>query len=131
MANIYPLFPILSGLLVLGYLGRYVARFLFIARYGASTEGQIVGYQETNTAARMIVRFETLDGEEVHAKHASTAWTASRYGDVVTVSYNPDRPEEAHIVRTRWQSHWVEWMFAAMGASLLVIGVYLAYLQWS
>ncbi|RNL84654.1 DUF3592 domain-containing protein [Halostreptopolyspora alba] len=130
MVYIYPLLPIVCGLLVLGYLGRHAARSVFIARFGASTEGRIIGYQETSTAARMIVRFETHDGEEVHAKHDNTAWTASRYGDIVTVSYNPDRPEEARIVRTRWQSHWVEWMFAGLGASLIVIGCCLAYLSW-
>ncbi len=131
MAYIYPLLPIVSGLVVLGFLGRHAAYTAFLARFGASTEGEIIGYQETNTAARMVVRFETHDGEEIHAKHDNTGWTASRNGDIVTVSYNPERPEQARIVRTRWQSHWVEWMFAALGASLLVIGCCLAYLQWS
>ncbi|WP_046471929.1 DUF3592 domain-containing protein [Allosalinactinospora lopnorensis] len=130
MADYYPLLPIASGLLVLVLLCRHVVLSAFLARYGTSAEGEIIGYQETSTAARMIVRFRTHEGKEVHAKHDNTGWTASRYGDVVTVTYDPDRPEKARIVRARWLSHWVEWMFATLGALLITIGCFLGYLEW-
>ncbi|MDA8371269.1 MAG: DUF3592 domain-containing protein [Nocardiopsaceae bacterium] len=130
MAYIYPLLPIGAGVLMLVLLARHLRLSAFLAVYGQRTEGEIVGYQETSTAAKMIVRFRTEDGREIHATHTSTGWTASRSGDTVTVSYHPGRPETARIVAAPWLSNWVDVMFGVVGLALIVIGCVLAYLEW-
>ncbi|ASU85383.1 DUF3592 domain-containing protein [Nocardiopsis gilva YIM 90087] len=130
MAYLYPLLPIMAGLVMLGVLLRHRQFSAFLAARGVRAEGEIVGYSETNTSARMIVRFETEDGRVVEAKQNSTGWTASRHGDVVTVDYDPDNPENIRIVAANWLSPWVSNMFTALGLVLIAIGCLLAYLAW-
>ncbi|WP_461001539.1 DUF3592 domain-containing protein, partial [Streptomonospora sediminis] len=115
MANLYPLVPIGAGLVMLGILFRHLRFSMYLAIHGARTEAEIVGYRETRTSASMIVRFTTPDGREVHAAHENTGWTASRSGDIVTVSYDPGAPERARIVTAPWLSNYVLILFGVLG----------------
>ncbi|GAA1999096.1 hypothetical protein GCM10009799_27770 [Nocardiopsis rhodophaea] len=130
MAYLYPLLPIIAGLVMLGVLLKDRQFSAFLAARGARAEGEIVGYSETNTAARMIVRFETEDGRVVEAAQNNTGWHAARHGDLVTVDYDPDNPENIRIVAANWLSPWVTNMFTALGVLLIAIGCFLAYLAW-
>ncbi|MFW5420172.1 DUF3592 domain-containing protein [Nocardiopsis sp. CNT-189] len=130
MVDLYPLLPILAGLGILCVYFRHVLWTGLLLRNGLHAEGEIVGYAESSTAARMIVRFETHEGEEVHATHESTGWTASKHGDAVTVTYHPNRPQQARIVDAPWLSTWVHGMFGVVGCALIGIGCFLGYLQW-
>ncbi|MBB6170239.1 hypothetical protein HNR23_000299 [Nocardiopsis mwathae] len=126
----YPLLPIISGVVMLGVLFRHLSFSALLAARGARAEGEIVGYTESSTSACMIVRFHTEDGRVIDAKHENTGWTASRHGDLVTVDYDPDRPEHARIVAAPWLSPWVRNMFTTVGLLLIGIGSLLAYLAW-
>ncbi|WP_017625083.1 DUF3592 domain-containing protein [Nocardiopsis chromatogenes] len=130
MADIYPLLPIAAGIAVMYAYFRHALWTALLMRNGLRAEGEVVGYAESNTTARMIVRFTTHLGEEVHAQHESTGWTASKHGETVTVTYHPNRPEVARIVDAPWLSNWVHIMFAVVGAVLIVVGLYLGYLRW-
>ncbi|MFD0776580.1 DUF3592 domain-containing protein [Streptomonospora algeriensis] len=131
MAYAYPLLPIAAGVVMLWFLFRHLRFSAFLAVYGERTEGEIVGYRETKTSATMIVRFSTPEGREVHAAHENTGWTASRSGDVVTVSYDPGDPERARIVAAPWLSSWVLTMVGVLGFLLLLIGLVLGWLAWA
>ncbi|KIH99297.1 hypothetical protein LP52_07930 [Streptomonospora alba] len=130
MVYVYPLLPIAAGAAMLWFLFRHVRFSAFLAVYGERTEGEVVGYRETKTSAAMIVRFSTAEGREVHAAHENTGWTASRSGDVVTVSYDPGDPERARIVAAPWLSSWVLVMVGVLGFLLVVIGLVLGWLAW-
>ena len=130
MASLYPLLPLLSGLVILAVVTRDTRLELRLKRHGVRAKGRVIGYRETSTASRMIVQFRTEDGREVHAEHENTGWTASRADEIVTVSYDPNAPELARIVSAPWLSHWVRGMFALLGASLTAAGVLLGYLAW-
>ncbi|MEU0488852.1 DUF3592 domain-containing protein [Nocardiopsis changdeensis] len=130
MASLYPLLPLLSGLVILAVVTRDTRLELRLIRHGVRAKGRVIGYRETSTASRMVVQFRTEDGREVHAEHENTGWTASRAGEIVTVSYDPETPELARIVSAPWLSHWVRGMFAALGAILVAAGVLLGYLAW-
>ncbi|GAA1757058.1 MULTISPECIES: DUF3592 domain-containing protein [Streptomonospora] len=131
MAYVYPLLPIGAGVVMLWFLLRHLRFSAFLALYGVRAEGEVVGYRETATSASMVVRFSTPDGREVHAAHENTGWTASRSGDIVTVSYDPGDPERARIVAAPWLSNWVLIMMGVLGFLLVVIGLVLGWLAWS
>src|SRR5699024_11265169 len=105
MVHLYPLLPLASGLIILWGVTRNTYYKLRLLRHGVRAKGRVIGYHETSTAARMIVQFRTEDGIEVHAEHASTGWTASRSGAIVTVSYDPDAPAQARSVGAPWLTH--------------------------
>ncbi|MFC4562130.1 DUF3592 domain-containing protein [Nocardiopsis mangrovi] len=130
MLDYYPLLPIGAGLILLAVLLRNLRFSSFLERKGVRAEGEIVGYQETATTSRMIVRFTTYDGREIHAAHTNTGWTAARAGDVVTVSYPPGAPERARIIRARWLSSGVDIMFGLLGITFIAIGLLLGYFAW-
>lgn len=131
MAVLYPLLPMLSGVVLLWLVTRDTRVELRLIRHGVRAKGRVIGYSETSTSARMIVQFRTEDGVEVHAEHESTGWTASRSGEIVTVSYDPDVPERARIVSGPWMTHYVRGLFAALGLCLTVVGLFLGYLAWT
>lgn len=131
MAQLYPLLPLVSGVIILWIVTRDTRLELRLVRHGVRAKGRVIGYHETSTASRMIVQFRTEDGEEVHAEHENTGWTASRSGEIVTVSYDPDAPEMARIVSAPWLTHWVRGLFGGLGVALLIIGLILGYLVWS
>lgn len=131
MAVLYPLLPILAGAALLWFVTRGTRLELRLLRHGVRAKGRVIGYSETSTAARMIVQFRTEDGVEVHAEHESTGWTASRSGEIVTVSYDPELPERARIVSGPWMTRYVRRLFGALGLSLTVVGLLLGYLAWS
>jgi hypothetical protein len=130
MAELYPLIPILAGVVLLWTVTRETRLELRLLRHGVRAKGRIIGYHETSTASRMIVQFRTEDGEEIHAEHESTGWTASRAGEIVTVSYDPNAPETARIVSAPWLTRYVRVMFGGLGALLVLIGLLLGYLEW-
>ncbi|MBE3000003.1 DUF3592 domain-containing protein [Nocardiopsis sp. HNM0947] len=131
MADLYPLLPLLSGIAVLWLVSRDTRLELRLIRHGVRAKGRVIGYHETSTAARMIVQFRTEDGVEVHAEHENTGWTASRSGEIVTVSYDPDAPERARIVSGPWMTHYVRVLFGGLGLCLAGIGLLLGYLEWT
>lgn len=130
MVHLYPLLPLLSGVVILWMVARDTRVELRLVRHGMRAKARVIGYHETSTASRMIVQFRTEDGQEVHAEHENTGWTASRSGEIVTVAYDPDRPDQARIVAAPWLSHWVRGMFAALGMVLVSTGLLLGYLEW-
>lgn len=130
MADIYPLLPILAGIGVLYGYFRHAMWTGLLLRNGFRAQGTIVGYEESSTTARMVVRFTTHEGDEVDALHESTGWTASKHGEEVTVTYHPNAPQHARIIDAPWLSQWVHGMFAVVGVTLIGIGCYLAYLHW-
>ena len=131
MAALYPLFPLLCGVVLLWFVTRDTRSELRLIRHGVRAKGRVIGYNETSTSARMIVQFRTEDGVEVHAEHESTGWTASRSGEIVTVSYDPDVPERARIVSGPWMTHYVRVLFGGLGLCLTAVGLLLGYLAWS
>lgn len=130
MTDLYPLLPIATGLVVLVFLFRHVRFSVFLARNGARAEGVIVGYRETSTSSRMVVRFLTEDGRQIFATHDSTGWTASRNGDPVVVLYDPGRPDQARIVDAPWLSNWVRMMFGLLAVALIAVGMLFAVVTW-
>ncbi|WP_159943144.1 MULTISPECIES: DUF3592 domain-containing protein [unclassified Nocardiopsis] len=130
MVNLYPLLPLLAGAAMLWVVARDTRLDLRLARRGTRAKARVIGYHETSTASRMIVQFRTEDGQEVHAEHENTGWTASRAGEIVTVAYDPDRPALARIVSAPWLSHWVRGLFGTLGAILVFTGLFLGYLEW-
>lgn len=131
MADLYPLLPMIAGVILLWVVTRDTRMELRLAKHGVRAKGRVIGYHETSVASRMIVQFQTEDGEEVHAEHENTGWTASRAGEIVTVSYDPDAPERARIVSAPWLSHYVRGLFGTLGLILVVAGLLLGYLHWS
>ncbi|GHD22749.1 DUF3592 domain-containing protein [Nocardiopsis kunsanensis] len=131
MAALYPLFPVLAGLVLLWFVTRDTRVELRLLRHGVRAKGRVIGYTETSTSARMVVQFRTEDGVEVHAEHENTGWAASRSGEIVTVSYDPDAPERARIVSGPWMTHYVRGLFAALGLCLTSAGLLLGYLAWT
>ncbi|WP_116243856.1 DUF3592 domain-containing protein [Nocardiopsis sp. FIRDI 009] len=130
MADLYPLLPFTAGLITLWIVTRDTRLDLRLARHGVRAKGRVIGYNETSSSSRMIVQFRTEDGEEVHAEHENTGWTASRAGEIVTVSYDPNAPELARIISAPWLSRWVRGLFGGMGTVLLLSGLLLGYLAW-
>ncbi|WP_028646848.1 DUF3592 domain-containing protein [Nocardiopsis sp. CNT312] len=130
MADLYPLLPVVAGLITLWTVTRNTRLDLRLARHGVRAKGRVIGYHETSSASRMIVQFRTEEGEVVHAEHENTGWTASRAGEIVTVSYDPNLPEIARIVSAPWLSHWVRGLFGSLGLLLMAIGLLLGYLAW-
>ncbi|MBB6120420.1 DUF3592 domain-containing protein [Nocardiopsis algeriensis] len=130
MSQLYPLLPLVAGLVLLWTVNRNSRLDRRLARYGVRAKGRVIGYRETSAASRMIVQFRTEEGQEVHAEHESTGWTASRAGEIVTVAYDPARPDLARIVAAPWLSHWVRGMFGTLGAILVLSGAFLGYLEW-
>ncbi|WP_017606956.1 DUF3592 domain-containing protein [Nocardiopsis alkaliphila] len=131
MADLYPLLPMIAGVILLWVVTRDTRMELRLVKHGVRAKGRVIGYHETSVASRMIVQFQTEDGKEVHAEHENTGWTASRAGEIVTVSYDPDAPERARIVSAPWLSHYVRGLFGALGLILVVAGLFLGYLHWS
>ena len=131
MVDLYPLLPIIVGVILLWIVTRDTRMELRLVRNGVRAKGRVIGYHETSVASRMIVQFQTEDGKEVHAEHENTGWMASRAGEIVTVSYDPESPERARIVSAPWLSHWVRGMFGSLGLALVLIGALLGYLHWS
>ncbi|MEE2038393.1 DUF3592 domain-containing protein [Nocardiopsis sp. CT-R113] len=130
MADLYPLLPLVAGVVILWLVARDTRLELRLVRYGMRAKGRVIGYNETSTASRMIVQFRTEDGQEVHAEHENTGWTASRAGEIVTVAYDPDEPARARIVSAPWLSHWVRGLFGGLGVILACTGLLLGYLEW-
>lgn len=130
MANLYPLLPLLTGVVILWMVARDTRLELRLVRHGMRAKGRVIGYHETSTASRMIVQFRTEDGHEVHAEHENTGWTASRSGEIVTVAYDPDEPSLARIVSAPWLSHWVRGLLGGLGSILVFTGLLLGYLEW-
>jgi hypothetical protein len=130
VADLYPLLPFLAGAVILWIVARDTRLELRLVRHGMRAKGRVIGYNETSTASRMIVQFRTEDGQEVHAEHENTGWTASRAGEIVTVAYDPDEPARARIVSAPWLSHWVRGLFGGLGAILVLTGLLLGYLAW-
>ncbi|WP_435107695.1 DUF3592 domain-containing protein [Nocardiopsis synnemataformans] len=130
MATLYPLIPLLAGVVMLWAVTRDTRLELRLRRHGMRAKARVIGYHETSTASRMIVQFRTEDGHEVHAEHENTGWTASRAGEIVTVAYDPDAPERARIVSAPWLSHYVRVLFGGLGAILVFTGLLLGYLAW-
>lgn len=131
MVDLYPLMPIIVGVILLWIVSRDTQLELRLVRNGVRAKGRVIGYHETSVASRMIVQFQTEDGKEIHAEHENTGWMASRAGEIVTVSYDPEVPERARIVSAPWLSHWVRGMFGGLGLILVLIGAFLGYLQWA
>ncbi|MGW5879326.1 DUF3592 domain-containing protein [Nocardiopsis terrae] len=131
MVDLYPLLPLTAGVVLLWIVTRDTRMEVRLVRNGVRAKGRVIGYHETSMASRMIVQFRTEDGEEVHAEHENTGWMASRAGEIVTVSYDPELPERARIVSGPWLSHWVRAMFGGLGLVLLLTGLLLGYLHWS
>ncbi|MFE1100903.1 DUF3592 domain-containing protein [Nocardiopsis alba] len=131
MADLYPLLPLIAGAILLWIVMRDTRLELRLIRHGVRAKGRVIGYHETSVASRMIVQFQTEEGKEVHAEHENTGWTASRAGEIVTVSYDPDLPERARIVAAPWLSHWVRGLFGGLGLALVAAGLFLGYLHWS
>ncbi|WP_017590466.1 DUF3592 domain-containing protein [Nocardiopsis ganjiahuensis] len=131
MVDLYPLLPISVGVILLWIVTRDTRTELRLVRNGVRAKGRVIGYHETSVASRMIVQFRTEDGREVHAEHENTGWMASRAGEIVTVSYDPESPERARIVSAPWLSHWVRGMFGSLGLILVLIGAFLGYLHWA
>ncbi|SIO90082.1 DUF3592 domain-containing protein [Nocardiopsis sp. JB363] len=130
MADLYPLLPALAGAIILWIVARDTRLELRLVRHGVRAKARVIGYHETSVASRMIVQFQTEDGKEVHAEHENTGWTASRAGEIVTVSYDPDVPERARIVSGPWLSHYVRALFGTLGLILVLAGAFLGYLNW-
>ncbi|PSK97176.1 uncharacterized protein DUF3592 [Murinocardiopsis flavida] len=130
MAQLYPLIPIAVGLGLLAWQFHEMRLGVLLTGRGRRAEGEIVGYRETSSTARIMVRFHTDDGREVMAAHNNAGWAAARAGDQVTVSYDPDSPEAARVVEAPWLSNWVHGMYLALGAALALIGAFLGYLAW-
>lgn len=130
MADLYPLIPLLAGTVILWVVTRDTRLELRLMRHGARAKGRVIGYHETSTASRMIVQFRTEEGLEVHAEHENTGWTASRSGEIVTVAYDPDVPEQARIVSAPWLSHYVRVLFGGLGVIVVFTGLLLGYLAW-
>ncbi|PWV52763.1 MULTISPECIES: DUF3592 domain-containing protein [Nocardiopsis] len=130
MVDLYPLLPVIVGAVLLWMVTRDTRTELLLVRNGVRAKGRVIGYHETSVASRMIVQFQTEDGREVHAEHENTGWMASRAGEIVTVSYDPESPERARIVSAPWLSHWVRGMFGGLGLVLVLIGLFLGYLHW-
>lgn len=131
MVNLYPLLPLVSGSIILWIVTRDTHNELRLTRHGVRAKARVIGYRETSTAARMIVQFRTEDGIEVHAEHENTGWTASRSGEIVTVSYDPDAPEQARIVSAPWLTHYVRVLFGGLGGALALSGLVLGYFAWT
>ncbi|MEV2276222.1 DUF3592 domain-containing protein [Nocardiopsis sp. NPDC049922] len=131
MADLYPLLPLTAGVIALWLVTRDARVDLRLRRRGVRAKGRVIGYNETSSSSRMIVQFRTEDGVEVHAEHENTGWTASRAGEIVTVSYDPDAPELARIISAPWLSRWVRGLFGAMGTVLVLSGLLLGYLAWT
>ncbi|OLT26731.1 hypothetical protein BJF83_03175 [Nocardiopsis sp. CNR-923] len=131
MADLYPLLPLTAGVIALWLVTRDARVDLRLRRHGVRAKGRVIGYNETSSSSRMIVQFRTEDGVEVHAEHENTGWTASRAGEIVTVSYDPDTPELARIISAPWLSRWVRGLFGAMGTVLVLSGLLLGYLAWT
>ncbi|TDQ48002.1 DUF3592 domain-containing protein [Actinorugispora endophytica] len=131
MDTLYPLLPIGIGLSSLLWLLRDILGARRLRSRGEQAVGEVVGYQETSGTARMIVRFHTDDGEEILAAHDNTSWSAARYGDLVTVSYDPRDPRRARVVSGPWMSAWPRGIFVALAAGVLLIGCLLGYLAWA
>lgn len=127
----YPLLPIGIGLLSLTWLVRDVVAAWLLSRRGERAEGRIVGYAETSSTARMVVRFRTEEGEEVLALHDNSSWSAARYGDPVTVCYDPDDPRRARIVAAPWLILWSRVLFLGLASGILLIGCLLGVFAWS
>lgn len=127
----YPLLPIGIGLVSLLWLLRGMVNARRLHARGEQTEGRVVGYQETSSTAKMIVRFRTDGGEEVLATHDSTSWSAARYGEPVTVSYDPRDPRRARIVAAPWMSAWPRGMFVSLSTAVLLIGCLLGFFAWT
>ncbi|MBR8743632.1 DUF3592 domain-containing protein [Nocardiopsis sp. MG754419] len=130
MADLYPLLPALAGAILLWVVARDTRMELRLIKHGVRAKGRVIGYHETSVASRMIVQFQTEEGKEVHAEHENTGWTASRAGEIVTVSYDPDAPERARIVSAPWLSHYVRALFGTLGLILVAAGAFLGYLHW-
>ncbi|KUP95726.1 DUF3592 domain-containing protein [Thermobifida cellulosilytica] len=126
----YPLLPIGIGLLSLAWLVRDIVAAWLLGRRGDRAEGEIVGYAETMRTSRVIVRFRTEDGEEVLTTNENSSWSAARYGDPVTVSYDPDDPRRARIVAAPWPSLWPRTLFVSLASGILLIGCLLGVLTW-
>lgn len=131
MDRYYPLLPIGIGLCSLAWLVRDIVAARLLRRRGEQAEGTIVGYAETNSTSRMIVRFCTEEEEEILAVHDNFSWSASRYGDPVTVCYDPDAPQRARVIAAPWLSQWPRTLFLIMAASILLIGCFLGFLTWA
>ena len=130
MDRYYPLLPIGIGLCSLVWLVRDIVAAWLLGRRGERAEGTIGGYAETNSTSRMIVRFRTEEGEEVLALHDNSSWSAARYGDPVTVSYDPDNPQRARVVAAPWLSLWPRTLFLTVASGILLIGCFLGFLTW-
>ncbi|RCV55878.1 DUF3592 domain-containing protein [Marinitenerispora sediminis] len=130
MVVLYPLLPLGIGVLVLGWLLYTAWRSAVLAERGERAPAEVVGYREGSGSSRMVVRFRTGDGREVLAAHDSTGWTAARAGDIVTVAYDPARPDRARVVDAPWLSRGVPMLLGALGACFVVIGALLGLLAW-
>ncbi|GLU50355.1 DUF3592 domain-containing protein [Nocardiopsis ansamitocini] len=131
MDLLYPLLPIGIGLAAMAWLLRDIVGARLLRSRGEHTEARVVGYQETSGTSRMIVRFHTESGEEVLTTHDNTSWAAARYGDLVTVCYNPDHPEKARVVAAPWLSAWPRGMFMGLASGLVIIGAALGFFAWT
>lgn len=126
----YPLLPIGIGLASLLWLVRDMIAAWLLRLRGDHAEGRIVGYEETSSTAKMVVRFHTEDGEEVLAALDNSSWSAARHGDPVTVSYDPDDPRRVRVAAASWLSLWPRAVFLALAAGILLIGCLLGFFAW-
>lgn len=123
------LYLFLGGLaMVIGglWIGRDSAQFLEVA---ARAEGIVVGITEKRGVKgpamdHAIVRFSPPEtGPDIVFESKAGLWPSPfAVGDIVTVAYPPEEPEEAEI-----ESFWTLWLLPAV---MVVFGLLCSWIGW-
>lgn len=133
---------VLAGLLILVISLILLSIKLWKIRSSIKTTGLVIGVEtrqgmrQHNSSARSTlykptVRFQTADGRLIDYKSKiSSSWDNYEIGENVTVYYNPQVPQEAHI-GTMKRAVFPYFLFGFVGGLIAFVGIFFAAMGFS
>ncbi len=115
---------LLSGLVLFGVGAGLTYQHFHIKRNGLMTEGQVIRLDERcdddGCTYRPVVEFTTNSGQNfTHTSSSSTNPPAYDVGEIVTIYYLQESPQDARI---KGEGGVLRWIFIVAGAGAVVAG---------
>ena len=122
-----PIYLILFGLVFFGIGGGLIYRQIKFERQGVRIQGEVISLSTNcdsdGCSYSPIVYFKTRNGKAItFESDFSTSPPSYNVGEVVTVYYSPENPEEAII---KGEGNVFRIIFMSVGGIIIAIGLYI------
>jgi len=119
-----PLIVLLSGLVLLAAGAGFTYQYYRVKQNGIMTTGQVIRLDkrcsDDSCTYRPVVEFTTQDGQiSTHPSSSSTSPPAHDVGEIVTIYYMRENPQEARI---KGEAGVFRWIFIGVGAGAIIAG---------